>query len=62
MLVYKILMNVPAGYKQIPVKTWFLTFAEALPDVSAFDSVELVQWKNPQPEEYLKVYTAVGSV
>jgi GNAT superfamily N-acetyltransferase len=54
-------MDVPAGYKQIPIKTWFLTFAEALPNVSAFESVEIVQWKNPQPEEYLKVYTAVGS-
>lgn len=53
-------MNVPDGYKQIPVKTWFLTFEGTLPDISYMKSVQLEQWKNPETDYYLELYNEVG--
>ncbi|OFX62141.1 MAG: hypothetical protein A2066_02785 [Bacteroidetes bacterium GWB2_41_8] len=53
-------MNTPAGYKQIPVKTWFLIFDGILPDSSELQSNQLELWKNPNADEYLKIYTEVG--
>lgn len=49
------------GYKQIPVKTWFLTYEGALPDISDLKSIQLEHWKNPAPGEYLELYREVGS-
>ena len=55
-------MTAPAGYKQIPVRTWFLTYGGALPDVSFLgDSITITRWKNPSAAEYLEIYKAVGS-
>jgi ribosomal protein S18 acetylase RimI-like enzyme len=49
------------GYKQIPVKTWFLKFEGTLPDVSSFEkSIQI--WKNPDADSYLELYNEVGSV
>jgi len=54
-------MNTPAGYKKIPVKTWFLTFEGNLPDISVWgESIRIEHWKNPPVDEYLKIYTEVG--
>lgn len=55
-------MTLIPGYKQIPVKTWFLTFEGALPDVSETESFQLELWKNPNADEYLELYKEVGSV
>jgi ribosomal protein S18 acetylase RimI-like enzyme len=56
-------MTLPAGYKQIPVKTWFLIFEGSLPDISSFGgSVRMEQWEKPSAAEYLEIYKAVGSV
>ena len=56
-------MNLPAGYKKIPVKTWFLTFEGIIPEVaSGEDSIHILRWKNPPVDEYLKIYTEIGSV
>lgn len=53
-------MSAIPGYKQIPIKTWFLTFAGALPDVSTFEkSIHI--WENPDAEAYLELYKEVGS-
>lgn len=49
-----------SGYKQIPVKTWFLVFERTLPDVSSFEPVRLEHWKNPDAAEYLELYREVG--
>jgi ribosomal protein S18 acetylase RimI-like enzyme len=49
------------GYKQIPVKTWFLTFEGTLPDVSSMESIQLERWENPVAEDYLELYKEVGS-
>lgn len=55
-------MSPISGYKKIPVKTWFLTYAGELPDVSLFEgSVRIKRWENPSAEEYLEIYKAVGS-
>jgi ribosomal protein S18 acetylase RimI-like enzyme len=53
-------MNTIHGYKQIPVKTWFLTFEGALPDISSIKSIHLEQWKNPETDDYLELYNEVG--
>lgn len=55
-------MTVITGYKQIPVKTWFLTFEGTLPDGSTMKSIQLEQWKNPEADDYLELYKVVGSV
>jgi len=55
-------METLEGYKQIPVKTWFLTFKGTLPDISTFESVSLEHWRNPDAEEYLALYNEVGSI
>jgi len=49
------------GYKQIQVKTWFLTFEGALPNVSETESFQFEFWKNPNTNEYLELYKEVGS-
>jgi len=55
-------MTLPAGYKKIPVKTWFLTYQEELPTLSFLgDSVTIKRWENPVAAEYLEIYKAVGS-
>lgn len=54
-------MNTIPGYKQIPVKTWFLTFGGTLPDISSFDSIQLEHWKNPGTDDYLELYKEVGN-
>jgi ribosomal protein S18 acetylase RimI-like enzyme len=55
-------MTAPVGYKQIPVKTWFLTYLGELPDVSFLgDSITITRWKNLSAAEYLEIYKAVGS-
>jgi len=55
-------MTLPSGYKQIPVKTWFLIFEGSLPDISSFGaSVRMEQWEKPSVAEYLEIYKAVGS-
>ena len=54
-------MNPLSGYKRIPVKTWFLTFAGSIPEapsVKEFVSIEL--WENPSVKEYLELYVEVG--
>jgi ribosomal protein S18 acetylase RimI-like enzyme len=56
-------MNLPAGYKKVPVKTWYLTFGNKLPEVKLTDSSIIVErWENPSVDEYLEIYKAVGSV
>jgi len=57
-------MNSPiSGYKKIPVKTWFLTYAGELPEVGLFEGlVSIKRWENPPAEEYLEIYKAVGGV
>lgn len=56
-------MNTIPGYKQIPVKTSFLTFVGSIPDISGWgESIHIEQWKNPPVEEYLKIYTEVGCI
>lgn len=50
------------GYKQITVKTWFLTFEGTLPDISSIKTIQLEQWKNPEADDYLELYKEVGSV
>lgn len=52
--------NIP-GYKQISVKTWFLTFEGTFPDISSLKMIHPEQWKNPSVEEYLEIYREVGS-
>ncbi len=55
-------MTLPAAYKKIPVKTWFLTYQEELPKLSFLgDSVTIKRWENPSADEYLEIYKAVGS-
>ena len=55
-------MTLPAGYKKIPVKTWFLTYQEELPTLAFWgDSVTIKRWENPSAAEYLEIYKAVGS-
>jgi ribosomal protein S18 acetylase RimI-like enzyme len=54
-------MSAIPGYKQIPVKTWFLKFEGTLPDVSSFEkSIQI--WKNPDADAYLELYKEVGTV
>lgn len=54
-------MSAIRGYKQIPVKTWFLTFDGALPDISSFEK-SIQKWENPDADAYLELYKEVGSV
>jgi ribosomal protein S18 acetylase RimI-like enzyme len=54
-------MTAIPGYRQIPVKTWFLIFEGALPNVSDMKSIQLEHWKNPDADEYLQLYKKVGS-
>jgi len=55
-------MTLPAGYKKIPVKTWFLTYQEELPTLLFFeDLVTIKRWENPSAAEYLEIYKAVGN-
>lgn len=54
-------MSAIPGYKQIPVKTWFLKFDGTLPDIYSFEnSIHL--WENPDADEYLQLYKEVGSI
>jgi ribosomal protein S18 acetylase RimI-like enzyme len=54
-------MSAIPGYKQIPVKTWFLKFEGTLPDVSSFEkSIQI--WENPDADTYLELYKEVGTV
>lgn len=54
-------MTETAGYKKIPVKTWFLTYDGNLPDVSFLDGmVRIEHWVNPPVKEYLEIYEEVG--
>ena len=55
------MMNKIPGYKQITVKTWFLTFEGTLPDISSMESIQLERWKNPVAEDYLELYKEVGN-
>jgi ribosomal protein S18 acetylase RimI-like enzyme len=49
------------GYKQIPVKTWFLKFDGTIPDISSFEkSIHI--WENPDADAYLELYKEVGSI
>lgn len=54
-------MNKIPGYRQIPVKTWFLTFEGIMPDISSFGSVHFEHWENPAAEYYLELYQEVGN-
>lgn len=54
-------MTAPAGYQQIPVKTWYLKFKGVLPEVSGTDSFCLEYWEKPSAADYLDLFTAVGS-
>lgn len=51
-------MESPAGYKKIPVKTWFLTYSGKLPEKPSPDTIK--RWKNPSVDEYLEIYKVVG--
>ena len=53
-------MNSPIGYKQIPVKTWFLTYSGEFPNKPSQETIK--RWENPPVDEYLEIYKAVGSV
>lgn len=54
-------MSAIPGYKQIPVKTWFLKFDGTIPDNSPFEkSIHL--WEKPDADVYLELYKEVGSV
>lgn len=53
-------MTAPDGYKQIPVKTWYLKFKGVLPEVSGTDSFRLEYWEKPSAADYLDLYKAVG--
>ncbi len=56
-------MKKTLGYKQIPVKTWYLKFEGTLPDISSFEAdFRLTHWKNPDAESYLDLYREVGSI
>lgn len=51
------------GYKQIPVKTWFLRFEGTIPDFSSFEkSVHVTIWQNPNVEQYLELYEKIGGI
>jgi ribosomal protein S18 acetylase RimI-like enzyme len=54
-------MDKKPGYKQIPVKTWFLTFVGSIPDVSSMKSIQVEHWKNPAAHDYLELYKEVGA-
>lgn len=54
-------MTAPAGYKQIPVKTWYLKFEGSLPDISGNNSLCPEYWEKPEAGEYLELYKEVGS-
>lgn len=54
-------MTAPAGYKQIPVKTWYLKFEGSLPDISGNNLFCAEYWENPEAGEYLELYKEVGS-
>jgi len=52
-------MSANPGYKQIPVKTWFLKFEGALPNISSFEeSIQI--WEKPDAGAYLELYKEVG--
>ena len=53
-------MTTIPGYRQIPVKTWFLIFDGILPDSSELQFIQLERWKNPDADQYLKLYLEVG--
>ncbi len=54
-------MTVIPGYKQILIKTWFLTFEGNLPESPfAEESISIERWENPSAVEYLEIYKAVG--
>ena len=54
-------MNPLSGYKKIPVRTWFLTYAGELPKANSLeDSISFNRWENPSVEEYLEIYKEVG--
>jgi ribosomal protein S18 acetylase RimI-like enzyme len=55
------MMDHKPGYKQIPVKTWFLIFEGNLPDLSSLESIQLEQWRNPEAGNYLELYKEVGA-
>jgi len=54
-------MNPLSGYKKIPVRTWFLTYAGELPKANSLEnSISFKRWENPSVEEYLEIYEEVG--
>jgi ribosomal protein S18 acetylase RimI-like enzyme len=56
-------MTLSAGYKEIPVKTWFLAYQGKLPALPfGEDSITIKRWESPSVAEYLEIYKAVGSV
>lgn len=48
------------GYKEVPVRTWFLIYEGILPDFSSVEPARLEHWKNPDAGEYLELYREVG--
>jgi GNAT superfamily N-acetyltransferase len=56
-------MNSLSGYKKIPVKTWFLTYAGELHEAGLPEgSISIKRWENPPADEYLEIYKTIGSV
>ena len=56
-------MKTLEGYRKIPVRTWFMTYAGELPKTSFGErSITIKRWENPPTKEYLEIYKAVGSI
>ena len=56
-------MNLPEGYRKIPVKTWVLTYEGELFKPSFLcGPIMVTRWENPPVEGYLEIYKEVGSV
>lgn len=53
----------PSRYTKIPVKTWYLTYCEAMPELALLsDSIVVKRWEKPSAPEYLEIYNEVGSI
>ncbi len=53
---------IKSRYQKIPVRTWFLTFAGKISECLAESTESARLWKNPQADEYLRIYSEVGRI
>lgn len=47
------------NFKKIPVKTWYLRYEGVIPKIDKEVSLQL--WEKPQADQYLELYSEVGS-